>query len=271
MDKEATISILNKKWTKQELEQENWGRVSDIRLAKLFSHFEYSKALVIDYLDKILKRGRSPATLGVNKFIKNCKDCGIDIEHFARLKTEKNKLNKTNTIKKDGIQKAFEKMSPILDLFNINKRTTLDTIRDLANNPILSHETILKSYKELYILLMAKAKGETVTKSVNATYIISLDNNGDTVKELAKNDKGEQRIYETTQSYLPDERAFAGALLVLEVIERLENGNRVYATDDELEEEYSNLLADVIRQRETYGNKEYTQEEIEAIDAVIEE
>ncbi|MGW8169637.1 MAG: hypothetical protein ACWGHH_06500 [Sulfurovaceae bacterium] len=271
MDKNTVLITLNKKWSKKELSLENWNKLDDIKIAKLFSFFDYSKPLVIDHCHKNLKKNRDTTTKAINRFMKNCKESDIDLEHFSREKIEANKLNARNTKKKDGIQKAFEKMQPILDLFNINKQSTINAIRGLADNPDLSHEAILRSYKELYILLMAKAKGETVTRITNVTYVVSVDENGNTVKEIAKNSNNQQKIYETTQSHLPDEKAFAGALLVMEVIERLENGNKVFATDEELEEEYSLMLATVRQQRETYGNKEYSQEEIDAVEAEIEE
>lgn len=255
---------LAKKWTKASIGAlATQKQLSLIGYAMLFSYSKMSKEMVINKVITLYGRNKTSATKGVNVFLKRCRDNGIKIDEIKREEPEpKPKKKKLPKADKDDVEKAVEKLSPVLDLFNVNTKGTLALIQSIGDGGKFSQEVIIESYKVLYTLLMAKAKGETVTKKTSASYEMIDLGNGEFQKTLAKNSSGVAKVWEETQSHLPDEKAFAGALVVMEVIQTMESGNQEYLTQDEQEERYKNYLKKVGEQRIAYGGKEYTDAEL---------
>lgn len=268
MDKATVLEVLNRKWTKADMKKENWTKLNDIKIAKMFSFFNYTQPLVVSYAIKELGKAQSVKTI-ISNFVKRCDSVGIALAEFSREKMESNPINKKNS--KTPTDKAIQKMKPILDLFNLNSKSYLEAIKKVNEQSGLSTEDIIFQYKAIQIALLARARGEIVTRQTNIKYVIEEDEYGNQTKEIAKNKEGKQHIYETTQSHLPDPNAIVASVLVGEIIERLEGGNSLYATDAELEEQYQEHLKQISMQEANYSQKEYTDAELEAIDVEIDE
>jgi len=261
--KESVRVALSKNWTKTEIA--NLSKISTLTpvgYAMFFSHCNMSKDLVINKIMDTFGRKKANTSKQVGIFLHRCEEHGIDINLIEKEKPEviKKKRRKVKP-KKGDVEKAIEKLTPVLDLFNVNKKGTLDLILAVGEDKTFSQEVIIESYKVLYLLLMAKAKGETVTKKTSGSYEFIDLGNGEYQKTLIKDTNGRQRVWEETQSHLPDERAFAGASVVMEVIQNMESGNQEYLSQEEQEDRYSQYLAKVKQQQIAYGNKEYSDED----------
>lgn len=228
--------------------------------AMLFSYFKYNKDLVTKKVVSMLGRTPKQAGSAVNRFVSLCKKNGIELSEIKKEEPEPKKKRKTNNEPPNAIKNAVKHLTPMLDLFNVNKKGVMDALEAIDKS--MSQDAILESYKTLYLLLMAKAKGEISTKNVSINYVVIDNGDGTYKKTIAQSKNGETRIFEMTQSYLPDERAFAGALVVLEVIQNIENGNSEYLTQDEQEQRYENYLKKVEQQKIVYQDKEYTEAEL---------
>lgn len=264
-NKEEIVTALTKRWTKKEIAglAEN-KHISPIAYAMLFSHLNYSRDLVIGKIVSLFGRSKKSVARSVKSFIDKCEENDINIGEMIQENPEAEQRPKKRKKKTENgeVEKAVSKLSPVLDLFNVNKKNTLDLIRSIEDGENFSQEAILASYKVLYALLMAKAKGETVTKKVSASYEMVEQSDGSFKKELDTKTDGKKKIWEETQSHLPDEKAFAGALVVMEVIQNLENGNQEYLTREEKEDRYAEYLKKVSQERIVYESKEYTDAEI---------
>ncbi|MFT7880431.1 MAG: hypothetical protein ABXS91_08565 [Sulfurimonas sp.] len=262
--KDEVAIALTKKWTKSEIADLAKNKnLSPVAYAMLFSHLSYSRDLVVTKITSLLGRTKKSVTRSVDAFMKKCEDNGIVIAEIVQEQPEPEpKKKRPKKAKKGEVEKAVSKLSPVLDLFNVNKRNTIDLINSIEGGENFSQEAILASYKVLYTLLMAKAKGETVTKKVSAQYEMEEQPDGTFKKVLMQDRSGKRKIWEETQSHLPDEKAFAGALVVMEVIQNLENGNQEYLTQEEKEDRYALYLKRIEEERTNYSTKEYTDAEI---------
>jgi len=261
--KESIIIAMQKRWRKSDIQSLKNNNLDAIAFAMLFSYCKFNEEVVVKTIISILGRSRASAKRSVNGFMQKCEKMGIDISKIDHEVEEKKKRPKK--AKRGEVGKAISKLAPVLDLFNINKKNTLDIIKSIEEGEDFSQEAILASYKVLYTLLMAKARGETVTKKTSASYEIIEEDDGTVRKVLAKNSEGGKKVWEETQSHLPDERAFAGALVVMEVIQSIEGGNSEYLTQEEKEERYEAYLKQVAQERIAYGGKEYIDAELEEV------
>lgn len=228
--------------------------------AMLFSYFKYNKDLVTKKVVSMLGRTPKQAGSAVNRFVSLCKKNGIELSEIKKeeIKPKEKPANKKN--KPTKAKNIIENLTPMLDLFSINKKGVTEALGKMEET--FSPEALLGAYKTLHILLMAKAKGEVVTKKVSVGYIVTDNGDGTYKKTIAPGKDGGTRIFEETQSYLPDERALAGAMLLAEVIQNMENGNSEYLTQDEQEQRYENYLKKVEQQKIIYQDKEYTEAEL---------
>ena len=261
LDKASVEKALAKKWRKADINKlKEITRLGDIPIAMLFSCYKFNKELVIQHVVRDMERKRANVTPLIRNFMKKCKEEGINLNEVEHDKAVKKP--RARKAKKGEIEQAIAKLSPVLDLFNINKKGTMELIRSIEDGNDFSQETIIKSYKVLYTLLMAKAKGETVTKKTSISYTLEDNGKGGYTKKISLNSKNEQKMFEETQSHLPDERAFAGALVVMEVIQNLEGGNNEFLTQEEKEERYKGYLKGVEQEVIAFSEKEYTEAEL---------
>jgi len=156
-------------------------------------------------------------------------------------------------------------MSSFINFFNINASGVEEELSKIRNTGLSPSDTI-KAYKELYWLLLAKAKGDIANKKTER--IVRLDEEGNEIEFGYEISKGKYSVFEKnaykeiTQSNLPNGKSFGEALVVFEVIQTLENGNQSYLSQDEHEDRYANLLKKQKREKLDYGDKEYTDAEL---------
>ncbi len=265
LDKVSVEKALAKTWRKADITKlAEVKALKDISFAMLFSYYKFNKELVIQHIVRDMGRKRKNVSATIRTFINKCNDANINLneaEHDKRVQKPRPKK-----AQKGEVEKAIEKLSPVLDLFNINKKGTMELIQSIEDGNDFSQETIIKSYKVLYTLLMAKAKGETVTKKTSISYTLEDNGKGGYIKKISLNSKNEKKMFEETQSHLPDERAFAGALVVMEVIQNLEGGNNEFLTQEEKEDRYEAYLSGIKQEVIGFSEKEYSEAEIEGED-----
>lgn len=251
-NRDTILESLNRKWSKKEIASVNFSKLTNLKMAMLLSHFSYSSELVLNYLVSTHKKNFNNTRKRLEGFFEDAKKNKIDMNTFTREKVKRT-IKKGDKSARATAVKTVKKYRHVMDIFNIGKDSLTEALTSIGEAQ-MSEEGILKAYKELYILLMAKAKGELVTRTTNISYKLVDDENDPTGyrKEIVKNSSNEKRLYETTQSHLPDERAFAGALIVLEVIDRMENGNQSVLTNDELEATYDEILEQARLDKQKY-------------------
>ncbi|WP_294959185.1 hypothetical protein [Sulfurovum sp.] len=260
--KKASVEqALTKRWRMSDINKLSGAkRINSEAVAMLFSWYKFNPELVKQHFVREIGRTRAWVNQSVKKFMAACEAEGISVIEAEHEDYEKPKRRQKT--KKGEVEKAIQKLTPVLDLFNVNKKGTLELMQSIEEGNDFSQEAIIKSYKVLYTLLMAKAKGETVTKKTSVSYVLTDNGKGGYTKTIATNMAGEQRSFEETQSHLPDERAFAGALVVMEVIQNLESGNSEYLTQEEKEDRYESYLNGLQQERITYSRKEYTEADL---------
>ncbi|NOR58048.1 MAG: hypothetical protein GQ474_05945 [Sulfurimonas sp.] len=238
-------------------------RLNNTDYAMLFSFYNYSQTLVTNTLHRDFGKSHDTAGRATSMFIKKCAEVGINVADYIASQAEPQpKKPRPKKAKRGEIEKAVQKFKPILNFFNVHTKTTLELLQSLDDKDAMSTEALIASYKVLYTLLMAKATGEVVTTKTSTKMKLEEDDDGAWQEVITKNDKGERTFYKETQSYLPDERAFAGALVVLEVIDTLQSGNKEFLTQEEQENRYGSYLKEITTQRTNFENKEYTEAEL---------
>ncbi len=261
LNTEAVEKALSTTWRKADIQKlSEIKALRDVSIAMLFSYYKFNKELVIQHIVREMNRARRSASDTVRKFMKACNEAGVDVEEASHDKRVQKK--RPPKAKKGEVEKAIEKLSPVLDMFNVNTKNTMALMQSIEEGSDFSQEAIIKSYKVLYTLLMAKAKGETVTRKTSASYEMQDLGNGKFKKVLSPNSEGKLKVWEETQSHLPDQSAFAGALVVMEVIQNLEGGNTEFLTQEEKEDRYEAYLTQMNQERIAYENKEYTDVEL---------
>lgn len=268
IDKPSVLKALSKVWRSADIKKlSSIKRFNDISISMLFSWYKYNKELVIQHMVREMGKTRRGANISIKTFMDKCEEVGINLSEIDKDK-EIRKKNPPKK-KKGDVEKAISKLSPVLDLFNINKKATLTLLEEIEKGNDLSQEEMIKTYKVLYSLLMSKAKGETVTRKTSVSYELVEQKDGTFKKQIVKRPlDGKQMLYEETQSHLPDERAFAGALVVMEVIQNLEGGNTEFLTQEEKEDRYENYLLSIKQEQTIFGDKEYTEAELEDTEGV---
>jgi len=253
MTKEHVLSILTSNPKLKDTKVEGKRISNDI----LLTWFTYDK---FDF-KKLRKRLQSSyshtTTIAKIKFVKNLlKEHDIDPQNIPvepKSKEEKAKVK---------VKKIIQRYDSLFNLLNISTKEIQQAFSSNVGDSAFSNDKILKDLEEIYTVMAEKAKGALPTRSIETVHLIEEDENGLPVYILRPNLKGERVAVVHTQTHLPDERAVAMLPVIKELYDSVKGGNQEYLTPDEQAEEYAKLIEQTKKDKELYGDFEFTDAEL---------
>lgn len=253
MTKEHVLSILTSNPTLKDTRLQG-KKIPNEMLLVWFTYDKFS----FEKFKKRLQKDYSAATIKNKvRFIKELLE-KHDIDTTMIKPKPKSKEEKA----KAKVKKIIQRYDSLFNLLNISTKEIQKAFSSNVGDSVFSDDKILKDLEEIYTVMAEKAKGALPTRSIQTSHIVEEDENGLPVYRMRANPQGDKIAYITTQTHLPDERAVAMLPVIKELYDSVKGGNQAYLTPDEQAEEYAKLIEQTKKDKELYGDFEFTDAEL---------
>lgn len=221
--------------------------------------------VTINLIEKAVKvRTHRQAKEIFRKFKKYCEDQGLDLHDPKSSEFERIEAEEEAERTKKAVKEAVRDLSSVLEIMNLQPKALEKKIINAKDG--ISQKEFIQDSLETYHLMMARAKGEIVTKKQTTKK-----------KALRNEETGEfigwevigDIVFDETVSHLPDGKAWGQALVIKEVIENLENSNVAFISDEEENRATVEMLTRKKAEREAYSSRGGTDDDV--IEADIDE